>query len=223
MDTVRDQNSVVCLKRATFPKGASYTEVTKKVTAAFPAGVAVPVAGGDILAIATESAAGEKFVIASFHGDTNGLATKPVTDAIVKAMAADSRLSDHKLIFGLDANTYEHATPGKQQDVLDYGRNFVSHGLTSCWGETINPANYTTYNARTYLQPQLNKACRQSEKREKGDVNPKDFILFPKNDFTVVHTWKDNTGERKYIEDMAFPTLAFPSDHGILATIIEPK
>jgi hypothetical protein len=223
MDTVRDQNSVVCLKRATFPKGASYTEVTKKVTAAFPAGVAVPVAGGDILAIATESAAGEKFVIASFHGDTNGLATKPVTDAIVKAMAADSRLSDHKLIFGLDANTYEHATPGKQQDVLDYGRNFVSHGLTSCWGETINPANYTTYNARTYLQPQLNKACRQSEKREKGDVNPKDFILFPKNDFTVVHTWKDNTGERKYIEDMAFPTLAFPSDHGILATVIEPK
>lgn len=222
MDTVRDQNSVVCLSRATFPKGASYAEVTAEVTAAFPAGVDVPVAGGDILAIATEDGAGSKFVIASFHGDTNGLATKPVTDAIVKAMASVARLSGHKLIFGLDANTYEHATPGKQQDVLEYGESFVAHGLTSCWGQTINPANYTTYNARTYLQPQLNKACRKSEKREKGDVNPKDFILFPNQDFKVVHTWKDNTGELKYIEDMAFPTLNFPSDHGILATIIEP-
>merc|ERR1712176_636627 len=83
-------------------------------------------------------------------------------------------------------------------------------------------SNYTTYNARTYLQPQLNKAIRQSEKKTKGDVNPKDFILFPKADYRVVTTWKDNTGEKRYIEDMAFPTLQFPSDHGIIATVIEP-
>jgi hypothetical protein len=81
----------------------------------------------------------------------------------------------------------------------------------------------TTYNARTYLQPQLNKACKKTEKREKGDVNPKDFILFQKSSFKVVKTWKDNTGKGTYIEDMAFPTLDFPSDHGILSTIIEPK
>ena len=223
MDAVRDQNSVICLHKSTFPKGGAYEEITKEVSAAFPVGVDVPVAGGDILAIATEDAGGEQFVIASFHGDTNGLATKPVTDALVKAMASDTKLSHRTLIFGLDANTYEKATPGKQQDVLEYGKNFVSHGLTSCWGSTINPANYTTYNARTFLQPQLNKACRKSEKREKGDVNPKDFILFPADSFQVATTWKDNTGERKYIEDMAFPTLQFPSDHGILATIIERK
>ena len=59
-------------------------------------------------------------------------------------------------------------------------------------------------------------------KREKGDVNPKDFIVFPKGDFSVVKTWKDNTGKKEYIEDMAFPTLEFPSDHGLLATILEP-
>jgi hypothetical protein len=223
MDPVRDQNSVICLRKSTFPNGAAYIEITKEVTAAFPTGLKVPVSAGDILAIATNDAGGEKFVIASFHGDTNGLATKPVTDAIVKAMATNSRLSDHKLIFGLDANTYEHAVPGKTQDVLDYATNFAGHGLLSCWGETINPANYTTYNARTFLQPQLNKACRQSEKRSSGDVNPKDFILFPKQAYQIVHTWKDNTGEKKYIEDMAFPTLSFPSDHGILATIIEPR
>jgi hypothetical protein len=94
--------------------------------------------------------------------------------------------------------------------------------LTSAWGDVPNPKNYTTYNARTYLQPQLNKACKSNEKRSNGDVNPKDFILFAKRDFKVIQTWKDNTGKKLYIEDMAFPTLDFPSDHGILHTVIEP-
>lgn len=221
MDPVRDQNSVICLRKTTFPH--RYTEITKDVKAAFPENVDVPVAGGDILAIQTTAVSGDKFVIASFHGDTNGLATIPVTDAIVKAMKSNVQLHDHKLIFGLDANTYENSVRGKTQDVLEYANSFSEHGLLSCWGETINPSNYTTYNARTFLQPQLNKACRQDEKRSKGDVNPKDFILFPKVDYNIIHTWKDNTGEKKYTEDMAFPTLQFPSDHGILATIIELK
>jgi hypothetical protein len=220
MDNVRDQNSVVCLKKSTFP-GGMIKEVTPQVQSSFPEGLKVPVAPGDILALTTKNANGIPFIVASFHGDTNGLATKPVLDAIVKAMKDDASLSDHKLIFGLDANTYEHAAPGKQQDVLDFGESYVSHGLSSCWGDVPNPSNYTTFNARTYLQPQLNKACRKEEKREKGDINPKDFILFNKNDFTVKHTWKDNTGDRTYVEDMAFPTLNFPSDHGILATVLE--
>lgn len=130
---------------------------------------------------------------------------------------------NHKLIFGLDANTYENATPKKQQPVLEWGKSYFEHGQSSCWGDVPNPSNYTTFNARTYLQPQLNKACKSSEKRQKGDVNPKDFIVFKKQDFDVVKTWKDNTGTREYIEDMAFPTLKFPSDHGILATILEHK
>jgi hypothetical protein len=222
LDSVRDQNSVICLNRQTFPGGAS-SEISSLVEGAFPEGVDVPVAKGDILAITTSNSDGVPFVVASFHGDTNGLATKPVVDAIVKAMTSDSKLISHRLVFGLDANTYENATPGKQQDVLDFGKRYVSHGLTSCWGDVPKKDNYTTYNARTYLQPQLNKACKQSEKRLKGDVNPKDFILFGKKDFDVVQTWKDNTGEKSYVEDMAFPTLDFPSDHGILATIIKPK
>jgi len=221
MDSVRDQNSVVCLNKRQFPKGMD-KEITQQVTAAFPPDADVPVAPGDILAITAKSASGTPFVVASFHGDTNGLATKPVVDAIVKAMSVDPSLKDHRLIFGMDANTYEHAAPGKQQDVLDFGQSYVAHGLTSCWGDVPNPKNYTTFNARTYLQPQLNKACRKEEKREKGDVNPKDFILFPKSEFKVVRTWKDNTGEKRYIEDMAFPTLKFPSDHGLLSTIIAP-
>ena len=221
LDAVRDQNSVIFLNRDTFPKGSG-GEITPMVEKSFPEGVDVPVAKGDILAITANSKFDVPFVIASFHGDTNGLATKPVLDAVVKAMGSDSKLVSHRLVFGMDANTYENAKPGKQQDVLDFGRHFVSQGLTSCWGDVPNPGNYTTYNARTYLQPQLNKACKRDEKRKKGDVNPKDFILFPKRDFSVVQTWKDNTGQKKYTEDMAFPTLDFPSDHGVLSTIIKP-
>jgi hypothetical protein len=222
MDPVRDQNSVVCLNRATFPKGDAYVEISKQVWDAFPKDQKLPVSAGDILAIATESATGDKYIVASFHGDTDGLATKPVTSAILKAISSDPRFTNHMLIFGLDANTYENPIPGKQLGVTEFETTFVGNALTSCWGESVNPSNYTTYNARTYLQPQLNKACRQSEKRAKGDVNPKDFILFFKRHFNVIHTWKDNTGEHEYIEDMAFPTLNFPSDHGILATILEP-
>jgi hypothetical protein len=221
LDAVRDQNSVVFLNKESFPKGAG-VEITSLVEASFPEGAQVPVAKGDILAITATNKFDVNFVVASFHGDTNGLATKPVVDAIVKAMKSDKALKGHRLVFGMDANTYENAKPGKQQDVLDYANHYNSLGLTSCWGDTPNPKNYTTYNARTYLQPQLNKACKSTEKRAKGDVNPKDFIIFPKGDFTVVKTWKDNTGKRTYVEDMAFPTLEFPSDHGLLATILEP-
>ena len=222
LDAVRDQNSVIFLKKELFPNGSG-VEITSLVEASFPKGAAVPVAKGDILAITATNKFDVEFVLASFHGDTNGLATKPVVDAIVKAMKTDSTLKNHRLVFGMDANTYENAKPGKQQDVLDFAKDVVSHGMTSCWGDVPNPSNYTTYNARTFLQPQLNKACKSTEKREKGDVNPKDFIIFPKDDFKVIKTWKDNTGKKTYIEDMAFPTLEFPSDHGLLSTILEPK
>ncbi|KAL7537636.1 hypothetical protein ACHAXR_012007 [Thalassiosira sp. AJA248-18] len=221
MDAVRDQNSVIFLLKETFPAGPS-AEITALVESSFEEGVDVPIAKGDILAITATDRDGIPFVITSFHGDTNGLATKPVLSAIVKAMASDPALMTHKLLFGLDANTYETAKPGKQQDVLEWAKHYVSYDLTSCWGDVPNPSNYTTFNSRTYLQTQLNKACKKSDKRANGDVNPKDFILFGKGDFKVGQTWKDNTGDKKYIEDMAFPTLKFPSDHGILATVLEP-
>mmetsp|Transcript_21370 Transcript_21370/g.49306 ORF Transcript_21370/g.49306 Transcript_21370/m.49306 type:complete len:403 (-) Transcript_21370:826-2034(-) len=217
VDATRDQNSIICLHKTSFPGGPN-----AEITSTVQEHLAIDLSKGDILVITTTNADGVPFVIASFHGDTNGLATKPVLDALIKTMRSDSALVSHRLIFGLDANTYEHANK-KQQDVKDFGKHYNSMGLTSCWGDMPDPKNYTTYNARTYLQPQLNKACKSSEKREKGDVNPKDFILFDKQDFQVHSTWKDNTGEKVYKEDMAFPTLSFPSDHGILSTILEPK
>jgi len=222
IDASRDQNSILLLSKARFPNGAT-SEITDLVHKSFPEGVKVPVATGDILAVTAMDASGNDYVIASFHGDTNGLATIPVVDAILQTMASTNFLANHKLIFGMDANTYEHGEAGKKQDVLEFASHFVSKGLSSCWGDTPNPENYTTFNARTYLQTQLNKACKSSEKREMGDVNPKDFILFAKEQFEVVLTLKDNTGDKKYIEDMAFPTLNFPSDHGILSTVLKER
>ena len=54
----------------------------------------------------------------------------------------------------------------------------------------------------------------------KGDKNPKDFILFPKAGFEVLTAAKDNTGDKKYLEDHVFPSLAFPSDHGVVSVTL---
>jgi len=220
LDAKRDQNSVILLRKATFPSG-SLGEITSDVSASFPPGEKVPVANGDILAIVTKDVSGKDYVIASFHGDTNGLATIPVVTAMVKALSSGS-LANHRLIFGLDANTYEKGDDTKQ-DVMEFGKAYVKLGLTSNFGDEPDRENYTTYNARTFLQPQLNKACKSAEKRECGDVNPKDFILFKKKDFTVVSTGKDNTGTGNYIENVPFPTLEWPSDHGLLSATLESQ
>ena len=36
-------------------------------------------------------------------------------------------------------------------------------GMSSCWGNHPDKTNYTTCNARTFLQPQLNKVCTATE------------------------------------------------------------
>ncbi len=143
----------------------------------------------------------------------------------------------------MDANTYAKPEPD-QQGVTDFAQFYTSKKLNSCYGPNPNPLNFTTFHARTHLQPQLNKvnyltlslslakhmlihsllliqAISLEEKDTKGDKNPKDFIIFFDSDFKVIKTVKDNTGEKKYIENMVFPTLSFPSDHGITSTILE--
>ena len=165
------------------------------------------------MALTTTSTAGVPYVIVSFHGDTNGLATIPVLRAVNSYMTKSA--PGARLIFGLDANVYETGVPGKFQSVQEFGDEYAKFGYTSNWGDKPVPNAYTTYNARTYLQPQLNKAVKSKE-TFKGDVNPKDHILFDKGTWTVKHNRKDNTGRGEYIEDIVFPTLEFPSDHGII-------
>merc|ERR1719261_990710 len=156
----------------------------------------VPVAPGDLLLLSVDDVQGRSYLLASFHGDTNGLATLPVL-AAVHAFA--STKPDHSLLFGLDANTYTVGSSSKQ-GVAEFAAAFRTDGYSSCWGDEPDPTSATTFNARTYLQPQLQKAAKSDEKVSKGDKNPKDFILFPKKGFDVLKSHKDNTGERKYVE-----------------------
>jgi hypothetical protein len=190
-------------------------------------GKPVPVAPGDVFAISLSAEGQRDYLFASFHGDTNGLATVPVVAAVQTLADANGATGPDApiLVFGLDANTYDipDEESGKEkQGVTPFARDFVGRGLTSCWGDEPNPRNFTTFNARTFLQPQLNKAAKEDEKSSKGDRNPKDFVLFRKTDYKVLKTSKDNTGDRHYVEGMVFPTLAFPSDHGIVETVLQP-
>mmetsp|Transcript_6680 Transcript_6680/g.20216 ORF Transcript_6680/g.20216 Transcript_6680/m.20216 type:complete len:467 (-) Transcript_6680:636-2036(-) len=214
-DKSRDQNSLVLLNKERFVE-STIEDHTATVMSSFT--TAVPVASGDLFVLSVADKRGERYLFASFHGDTNGLATKPVFAAVDQLART---MPDRTLIFGLDANTYEAVVPGKLQNVLDFAQDYFEKGYTSCWGDMPDPKNHTTYNARTYLQAQLQKAAKRSETATKGDKNPKDFIIFPKGTYKVLRTQKDNTGERRYVEDMVFPTLQFPSDHGVLSTTLE--
>ncbi|KAH8061802.1 hypothetical protein JL722_3756 [Aureococcus anophagefferens] len=156
-DPKRDQNSLVLLKRGAW---AGATDVTADVVAvladaAEAAGGRAPVAPGDLAAVAA-TRGGDAYLLVSFHGDTNGLATKPVLDA------------------------------------------FSSLGMASSYGTADAPAwSSTTFNARTFLQPQLNKAVKREDRFDSPSVdrNPKDFILFYASDFSLLSASKDNTGD----------------------------
>ena len=62
---------------------------------------------------------------------------------------------------GLDANTYKSQSQD-YQGVEDFVEFLESCKLLSCWGDRPDPMCATTCNARTLLQPQLNKAVRRS-------------------------------------------------------------
>ena len=215
-DPKRDQNSLVLLKRGAW---AGATDVTADVVAvladkAEAAGGKSPVAPGDVAAVAA-TRGGDPYLLVSFHGDTNGLATKPVLDAV---HAYRSRSApDAKLLFGLDANVYAEAVAGKAF-VGDFAAQFSGLGMASSYGTADAPAwSSTTFNARTFLQPQLNKAVKREDRFDSPSVdrNPKDFILFYASDFSLLAASKDNTGDGAFAADDMFPTLAFPSDHAV--------
>ena len=206
IDPNRDQNSFILLRKGMFKTAAKRADtltqdkqkeslstiteaaLTEEVTdsiletlkaAAAKAGTSVPVATGDLFAItATHKFTSTQYLFVSFHGDTNGLATIPIVNAVRDY--ALQHLPHHKLLFGLDANTYS-SPAADQQGVTEFAKHYASLGMNSCWGISPNPLNYTTYHARTHLQTQLNKAVSYHQMKDGlkgGDKNPKDFILF---------------------------------------------
>eukprot|EP00656_Telonema_subtile_P001057 TRINITY_DN10504_c0_g1_i1.p1 TRINITY_DN10504_c0_g1~~TRINITY_DN10504_c0_g1_i1.p1 ORF type:complete len:286 (+),score=85.09 TRINITY_DN10504_c0_g1_i1:124-981(+) len=237
LDSKRDQNSVILLSKLRFGTSVEHVkEVTPAVEKTLKAGLAAgkksPLANGDLLAIQTEDVNGQKYTFASFHGDTNGLASVPVLSALHEAVNHETN-GGRQLVFALDANTYENpGTKGEKQGVLGFTKTFLDLGMSSCWGNSPNPQSYTTCNARTFLQPQLNKACHTPQPDadglirkfpSKADVNLKDYILFYSDQLTHSRTLKDNTGKRTYQDGIFFPTMTFPSDHGLVETVLMPK
>ncbi|CAK9025884.1 Multidrug and toxin extrusion protein 1 (MATE-1) (rMATE-1) (Solute carrier family 47 member 1) [Durusdinium trenchii] len=75
IDEQRDQNSAILLRKDAFPDG-SEEELTDEVIGALQ-GTALE--AGDLIALrACHAPSGRSFLIASFHGDTNGQATAPL-------------------------------------------------------------------------------------------------------------------------------------------------
>merc|ERR1740123_2242637 len=115
----------------------------------------------------------------------------------------------YRLIFGMDANVYEKESK-KTQSFTGFVDAYKQMMLQSCFGDKTDPSSFTTYNARTYLQAQIQKACKKSEKRECGDVNPKDFILFfPGSFLSSFHHQRQHWKEIIYRRH-GFPNFRLP-------------
>ena len=94
MDHDRDQNSMILLKKGRFTDAV---DETAEVMNEFPKDLKVPIVNGDLFVLsATDKVDGQKYLFASFHGDTNGLATIPVVTAVHK-FATDKRKA-HKVL-----------------------------------------------------------------------------------------------------------------------------
>jgi len=218
----RDQNSIILLSKSAFPDAAAVKELQ-------PLAAIKGVGDGDLVVTSAQDCRGESWILASFHGDTNGLCSNPTVAAVHELTQAEGQKAGGnlpRLLFGLDANTHRNHKEGKVQGVDEFAAECVALGLTSCWGDAgAGKEEYTTYNARTYLQTQLHKACSRDAFMVKGDVNPKDSILYYKDPaaggfFGHESTSKDNTGNtaREFVPDTPFPSMQFPSDHAVLST-----
>jgi len=225
VDHIRDQNSLLLVAKSRLPEASSAQEVGLDGALASD----VPVADGDVCAFIAPlhgfASEPRKVLLASFHGDTAGLASTPVATAVRK-QAADAGVP---VVFGLDANTHAREDPKGATKHIDAFLADLQDGaepLAHCWEGSETKAWHTTFNARTYLQPQLNKAVRYDERHSSKltDCNPKDFILFSGAAFEVAKSAvKDNTGEVRFVEDMDFPTLTFPSDHAIVSATLRVR
>ncbi len=194
----RDQNSVILARREVFPNAPVEVALGEEIKG---------VGAGDLL-VAQTKLGDEDVYLASFHGDTNGLLSIPVVEAVARFVHGKTT------IFGLDANTHALHVEGKKQGVDEFVAACANLKL-GCIQDGI-----TTYNARTFLQPQLHKACTREEFLKKGDVNPKDAILYCGLASSHADVAKDNSGDMSYEGDTPLPSMTFPSDHAILRAIV---
>merc|ERR1712062_343612 len=97
-------------------RGGDAEEVTAVVAAKVAEASSFALSPGDLFAAVVPTIESDEraapFLLASFHGDTDGLLTVPVIDAIC-AVRESHGPPLPRLLFGLDANTYCVGVAGK--------------------------------------------------------------------------------------------------------------
>ena len=73
---------------------------------------------------------------------------------------------------------------------------------------------WTTFKARTFVQPQFQKAVLSEHLAEEADRGPKDHILAYQGAYWVGAS-RDTTGELEFL-DAPLPSGIFPSDHALV-------
>ena len=243
LDSARDQNSVVLLKKSTFPDTAAggagsgaFLEVSDDVRATL--GGDAGVMDGDIMAVRAADATGRPYVLATFHGDTEGLQSPVVLEALHATVGRmDGALS---LLFGLDANVYEQPSTGKKPHLhyLEWVAKYEASGSRPTGGPRtaarmrkgsgFDPvACRTTFNARTFLQPQLQKAVRLDDFKAEGDCNPR--TTCSSRPATSRRRPRASTTRARGAYPAAryaetpIPSLVWPSDHMAVLTTLQRR
>ena len=171
LDSRRDQNSVILVNRGRFDAATS-VDVTQHVAGALEGDFVDP---GDLYAASVLGPGAVRWLLVSFHGDSNGLSAPPVLAAVHRACRTTFR--DHVLLAGVDANTQSHGHDRYHQGVDRFRRLLRESRMVSVWDGEADPFVATTCSARTSLQPQLSKAVPFHRRFSGATVSLKDWIL----------------------------------------------
>jgi len=161
----------------------------------------------------------KKYLLVSFHGDSDGLLTTPVVKGLSNWLNENK---DVIPLFGMDANAHYENNDGKALGLEAFETSLEEAGLKSAF-ETASP---TTLKFRTMVQaqPSKGKTYAQVEHalRVKKGAEPKDHVVVPQG-------WTLKSSEVLFIngqnEMKAFtgqeilPTLYFPSDHAAVKVV----
>lgn len=208
-----NQTSIICLRKGTF-SSAEVKEVSDEYFEVYDGKTAI--GNGDLFVICVS-----EYLLISFHGDSGGMASGDLMKAIDELQRG--KYKDKKLICGIDANTHcDAVSDGKKKYAVGaFDALLKELGFCTCFDG--KPTKHTVNSARTYLQPQLNKAVKKKKLLE-DDVDfraPKDYICYLENQFGVKKgsTNVDNQGNGGYNASFEYviPSESFPSDHAIIS------
>lgn len=214
-----NQTSVICLRKDKF--GQNVQKVTD-VSAVFYKELEKQtlIGEGDLICLVVAD-----YILISFHADSGGMASADLMSAIHRVQQS-KEYGDKKLVIGMDANTHSDNVSDNKKKYSVSAFDALLKRLSFCtcfYGQMPNNLKHTVNSARTYLQPQLNKAVKREDitKQNVDFRAAKDYIVFADKQFDAKKgcTVVDNQGNGKYEEKLEYviPSQQFPSDHAIIS------